>query len=152
MLVVAPVIFLKNCRKRILKKFTLIGVDLSKNLVKYSKDHNLGHYFCVCSLDAIPFRHQSFTITSINFVFHHLPIQIHEIVLEELIRVTKKNILIRDVCSENTLIGRLFKIYWKILDGGTKYRTCLEWEEFLKYLRYQGAKGSYPDWICNISL
>ena len=53
--------------------------------------------------------------------------------LEESKRVAKEIVMIDDVVNwENKFKRFLANLYWKITDGGYKYRTEIEWNELLK--------------------
>ena len=117
------------------------------------KTKGYGHFFCVCSADVLPFKQKIFDVSTMNFVFHHLPVTMHEDTMDEFVRVARKRILIKDVARRKTFVGKLFRIYWGIWDGGFKYRTYEEWHSlFRNRFQYKDYLASYPDYICDITL
>jgi len=145
--------FMKELQDRYNNRIKLFGVDLSKELIKFASEKQTGDHFCVCSIDALPFKRNSFDGACVNFVFHHLPVDIQNEVLNEIRRVTQGTLLIRDVTREHNLIGNIFRIYWALYDGGTKYRTKEEWHEFLKNEKdLRDYRGAYPDYLIEVSV
>lgn len=65
----------------------IIGVDISKELLKLAKDNNPGIKFYVGSAQSIPFAAGSFDIVLVDSVFHHL--MEYEEAVKEIKRVLK---------------------------------------------------------------
>ncbi len=109
-----------------------IGLDISRNMLLYAK--NITHHEYVgWRSKALLCSDKSVEAGVINNVFHHLNTDGQKKTLEESKRVAKQIVMINDVVNwENNFIRFLGDLYWKITDGGYKYRTENEWNDLLK--------------------
>ena len=110
-----------------------VGLDISINMLFYAKKNNTHHEFVGGTSNFLPFADNSVEVVVFNNVFHHLPADVQRKTLEESKRVAKEIVMIDDVLNwENKFKRFLANLYWKITDGGYKYRTEIEWNELLK--------------------
>jgi ubiquinone/menaquinone biosynthesis C-methylase UbiE len=121
---------------------TLTAIDVSLPFVTAAKAENIGpqYTFAAGSITEIPFKDKSFDTSIVSFVIHHVPEEPKK-VFEELIRVTKKHIVVFDhLRSENYLENLIQSSYWNIFDGGCNYLTKTQWSQLFKgfkVIKYQ---------------
>jgi demethylmenaquinone methyltransferase/2-methoxy-6-polyprenyl-1,4-benzoquinol methylase len=112
------------------KSYEVIGVDLSKDMLKVASKKNKYENvkFQVADATDIPFRNKHFDVSCVSFALHDMPLTIREKVLEEMVRVTKPKgiIVIVDYTLPKNKIGR-YLIYHFVKLYESKY-----YPEFVK--------------------
>jgi SAM-dependent methyltransferase len=113
------------------------GIELSLPFLKSVREENPGEnfFFAQASINAIPFPDKSFDTTIVSFVIHHVPGDPAR-VIEELVRVTRRHLVIYDhLRSDGFLVSLLQSAYWNTFDGGCNYMTREQWTRALGPLR-----------------
>ncbi len=111
-----------------------IGIDAAESAIFFSKFlYPQSHHLLYKRLDQLPFADNSFDYVTLLFVIHHLPAEVGPLILKEANRVARKGILIGDhVLHDTTWKATLQNWYWRIFDGGLKYRKTSEWLSLLE--------------------
>jgi SAM-dependent methyltransferase len=113
------------------------GIELSLPFLRSVREENPDEpfFFAQASINAIPFPDKSFDTTIVSFVIHHVPGDPAK-VIEELMRVTRRHLVIYDhLRSDNALASLIQSIYWGTFDGGCNYMTRDQWSRTLVPLR-----------------
>lgn len=113
------------------------GIELSLPFLESVRKENphAPFFFAQASINAIPFPDKSFDTTVVSFVIHHVPGDPAR-VIEELVRVTRRHLVIYDhLRSENALVSLIQSAYWRTFDGGCNYMTRDQWLRALGSLR-----------------
>ena len=112
------------------KGYDVIGIDLSKDMLKIANKKNRykNLKFKVTDATCIPFENGHFNVSCISFALHDMPLSIRKKVLEEMVRITKTKgiIVILDYALPKNKITR-FLTYPFIKSYETKY-----FPEFIK--------------------
>jgi len=71
----------------------VIGVDLTESMLEIARKHNKGGLVKFEAADAtrLRFGENSFDVSCISFALHDMPPKIREKILQEMVRVTKRN-------------------------------------------------------------
>ncbi|PIN99970.1 hypothetical protein COT72_04000 [archaeon CG10_big_fil_rev_8_21_14_0_10_43_11] len=117
------------------------GIDPSFEMVKHAS--NLTKSFVVGRAENAPFRDNSFDLSVLSSVVHHIPIGKVVYAIEESLRVSSYTLILDNINSNKGFVRLIKNIWWKCLDGGTKYRTLTEWHELYEQ---SGAKVLYENY------
>lgn len=94
--------------------YEVIGIDLSEAMLSVAKKKNKYRNAKFEAADAtnLPFKDNSFDVSSVSFALHGMPLSIREKVLKEMVRVTKQKgtIVVVDYDLPKNKLGR-FLIY-----------------------------------------
>ncbi|MFA4819928.1 MAG: class I SAM-dependent methyltransferase [Candidatus Aenigmatarchaeota archaeon] len=126
-----------NFTRKVTKK--TVGVDISKEFIEEANKTKLQNesFFVEDITKRLDLPSKSFDICLIPFVLHHIREENHIHVIEEATRLAKQRIIIYDhIRNSNILKSTVQMIYWKIADGGLKYRTEKEWYFLLDGRKY----------------
>ena len=112
------------------KGYVVEGIDLSEDMLKVAnrKNRYKNAKFQVTEATNLPFGNEYFDVSCISFALHDMPFAIREKVLEEMVRVTKREgmILMVDYVLPADNIGR-YLIYPVVKSYESKY-----YPEFVK--------------------
>ncbi len=90
--------------------YDVIGVDLTESMLQIARKHNKAGLVKFEAADAtrLRFDDNSFDVTCVSFALHDMPLPIREKVLQEMLRVTKRDgaIMIVDYDLPQNKIGR----------------------------------------------
>lgn len=110
--------------------YVVEGIDLSEDMLKVAHQKNKyeNATFRVADATHLPFEDERFDVSCISFALHDMPFTIRERVLEEMIRVTKKEgmVAVVDYALPADKIGRYF-VYHLIKSYESRY-----YPEFVK--------------------
>lgn len=118
--------------------YQVLSVDI-KNHYIYNDKHNdnLSNFIKINPLekysDKLPFNKKSFDVSVSSYCFHHIPIENHEIILNELKRVSNTIILLEEDPSMN-LICRFLNS--EIFTHANSHMTIENWKKHLETLGY----------------
>ena len=94
------------------KGYDIIGIDLSKDMLKiaYRKNMYKNAEFQLADATKLPFKDNSFDVSCVSFALHDMILTIREKTLKEMRRVTKTNgtIIIVDYNLPKDKIGKFF--------------------------------------------
>ena len=109
----------------------ITGIDLSPQFVQSMSEHDPNNFYMVASAGKIPYADNSFDVSLLRFILHHIPGN-SEAILREVSRVTRNQIVIIDhVRSEFILQRKIQTAYWAVFDGGYQYYSVQEWDRLL---------------------
>ncbi len=111
-----------------------VGMDVSSGAIRGASCLYPDSLHVVGSIvSPLPFQDRSFDVALLLFVIHHLPIHLVMQVLKESIRTAKKYVVVLDHTRSDSLVKRMIQTaYWKVVDGGTLYRSEHEWTQLWK--------------------
>lgn len=125
------------------KGYDVIGIDLSKNMLKIARKKNRQENTIFVAADAvkIPFKDKCFDVSCVSFALHDMPLSIREKVLKEMVRVTKPRgtIVIIDYDLPKNKIGR-YLIYNFVKSYESKYYPEFIESDIEALLRKSGIK------------
>lgn len=112
-----------------------VGIDLSLEFIQRIMKRDTENFYIVSSAAHIPFADNSFDVTLLHFVLHHIPLNPRTI-LNEVMRVTRKHILILDhMRSEIPWQSAIQSFYWSTFDKGYRYYTSSEWDNITQDMK-----------------
>jgi len=125
------------------KGYNAIGIDLSEAMIKIAKKKNrhLKANFLIADSKNLPFKDNSFDISSISFALHEMPLSIREKTLKEIVRVNNSNglIIIVEFSLTKMIFGRFFINYFIKLFEGKFYSDFIK-SDFYGLLRKNGIE------------
>ena len=110
----------------------IVGLDLSRQFVRAMGEHDPNNLYLVANARKIPFADQSFDVSFLRYVIHHIPVDTGEL-LAEAARVTRQYLIIFDHVRSDVPWQRAIQTsYWQAFDSGHHYNTMSEWNELLR--------------------
>lgn len=111
-----------------------VGVDYSGDFLKQAANKfrfdNVD--FVQAEAQQLPFNDKSFDTVIAAFTIHHIDID-PILVVDELFRVARKNVIIFDHIKRDAgALRTLQTLYWRFVDGGYRYQTKQEWTQSLR--------------------
>lgn len=108
----------------------VIGIDLSEAMLKVAnKKNKYGNMkFEVADATNLPFKDNSFDVSSVSFALHDMPLTIREKALKEMVRVTKTKgiIVIVDYALPKNKISRFLIYHFVRLYEGQYYSKFIK--------------------------
>jgi len=109
--------------------YDVIGVDLTESMLQIARKHNKAGLVKFEAADAthLRFDDNSFDVTCVSFALHDMPLPIREKVLQEMLRVTKRDgaIMIVDYALPHNKIGRCLVYRLVTLYEGEYYKKFI---------------------------
>jgi len=110
----------------------VVGIDVSEKFIREAVNRDSENIYCVADAIHLPFPDKKFDITVIFGVLHHIS-EDTNLIIKEIIRVTKEKIILIEPLQSESGIPRLIKtLWWRFTDGGSHYYTKKEWDKILK--------------------
>jgi len=111
---------------------SFFGVDISFGLLASAAIAYPTYYFCVADASNLPFHNKSIDVVITNFTFHHIEVANRSLALKELMRVSRRVVILRDVFGVGKgFLGSLYKYYYSIVDGSF-HRYTLRIQKLIK--------------------
>jgi SAM-dependent methyltransferase len=118
-----------------------VGVDISEEMISSAEERNPGPAYRVMDSANLDFDNGHFDFVVFNYVLHHIK-DLDRTVAEA--KRVGRHIVLYECCTFDRNPLKLFsRLYWKITDGGYRYKSLDEWKQYfalecVEELRGQG--------------
>jgi ubiquinone/menaquinone biosynthesis C-methylase UbiE len=131
--------------------FSVSGIDLAENMVKSAKKKHPNISFTIGNIEALnEIADNSFDIVTTSFVMHGVKVDHRKKILQEMIRITKKNIIIHDFIGETPWTIAILEFLEKSDYKNFKVNFVSELEAFCSKVKLISAKKGSGVYLAEI--